>query len=53
MGVRGTTLEHAEDLARAGVSEITVGLSGDGHKYDLAPLREVIQWRDRYNQVNH
>jgi probable F420-dependent oxidoreductase len=37
----------AEDLAAAGVAELTVGVSGPD--YDLGELRELIAWRDRYN----
>jgi probable F420-dependent oxidoreductase len=37
----------ADDLADAGVTEITIGVGGPD--YDLGRLREAIQWRDRYN----
>jgi probable F420-dependent oxidoreductase len=37
----------ADDLADAGVAEITIGVGGPD--YDLGRLREAIQWRDRYN----
>ncbi|HEX3618517.1 MAG TPA: LLM class F420-dependent oxidoreductase [Solirubrobacteraceae bacterium] len=39
--------EIADDLADAGVAEITVGVGGPD--YDLGRLREAIQWRDSYN----
>jgi probable F420-dependent oxidoreductase len=48
-GVMGRTLEFADALADVGVHEVTVGIGGDGHGYDLAPLRELIEWRDRRN----
>jgi len=38
----------AEDLSNAGVTEVTVGVSGPD--YDLGQLRELIQWRDRHNR---
>lgn len=41
---------HAESLADAGVHELVIGIGGDGKGYDLGALRELIQWRDRYNQ---
>jgi len=40
-------LSIADDLADAGVAEITVGVGGPD--YDFGKLREAIQWRDRYN----
>jgi hypothetical protein len=40
-------LAIADDLADAGVAEITVGVGGPD--YDFGKLREAIQWRDRYN----
>ena len=36
----------AGPLADAGVDFFTVGIGGDGTKYDLAPVRELVQWRD-------
>lgn len=50
-GTRGKTIESAGDLADAGVHEITLGIGGDGHGYDLGRLRELIQWRDRLGAV--
>ncbi len=37
----------ADDLAAAGVAELTVGVGGPD--YDLGELRELIAWRDRHN----
>jgi len=48
-GAGSRTLEVADELADAGVHEITLGVGGDGTKYDLGELRELIQWRDRRN----
>ena len=28
---------------------MTIGIGGDGKSYDLAPLRELLEWRDRVN----
>lgn len=47
IGTFKDTLALADGFADAGVSEITVGISGPD--YDLGKLREVLQWRDRYN----
>jgi probable F420-dependent oxidoreductase len=41
--------KYADGLAAAGVSEVTVGIGGSPDGYDLGRLRELIQWRDRYN----
>jgi probable F420-dependent oxidoreductase len=41
------TLAVADDLADAGVSELTIRIGGPD--YDLGELREAIQWRDRRN----
>ena len=41
--------QYADDLAAAGVSEIEIGVGGSPSGYDLGPLRELVQWRDRYN----
>ena len=48
-GTRGRIVESADALAAAGVHELTIGLGGDGSKYDLGGLRELLQWRDAYN----
>jgi alkanesulfonate monooxygenase SsuD/methylene tetrahydromethanopterin reductase-like flavin-dependent oxidoreductase (luciferase family) len=45
-GAPRMTLDLAEDLADAGVHEITVGIGGDGSGYDLSQVRELVQWRD-------
>lgn len=42
-------LERADVLADAGVEHLIVGVGGDGRGYDLAPLRELVAWRDRRN----
>jgi alkanesulfonate monooxygenase SsuD/methylene tetrahydromethanopterin reductase-like flavin-dependent oxidoreductase (luciferase family) len=39
----------ADELADAGVSELTVQVGGSGSGYDLGELRELIAWRDRRN----
>jgi probable F420-dependent oxidoreductase len=48
-GVLKDVHAHADSLADAGVDEITIGIGGDGSRYDLGPLRELLQWRDRRN----
>ena len=45
-GIRPETLDQAGDLADAGVRHLILAVSGDGHGYDLAPLRELVAWRD-------
>jgi probable F420-dependent oxidoreductase len=42
-------LEHADDFIAAGVTELIVGVGGDGTGYDLGALRELIAWRDQLN----
>jgi probable F420-dependent oxidoreductase len=49
IGTRGPIADSADALAAAGVSELTVGVGGGPDGYDLGELREVVQWRDRYN----
>jgi probable F420-dependent oxidoreductase len=44
IGVPTARLELADAVADAGADEITVGF--DGPRYDLAPLREWLAWRD-------
>jgi probable F420-dependent oxidoreductase len=39
--------EAADALREAGVTHFTVGVGGDGHGYDLEPLRALVEWRDR------
>jgi probable F420-dependent oxidoreductase len=38
--------ERAEGLVDAGVTFLTVGIGGDGSKYDLGAVRELVQFRD-------
>ncbi|MBA2516527.1 MAG: LLM class F420-dependent oxidoreductase, partial [Solirubrobacterales bacterium] len=38
---------QAEGLRDAGVTHFIMGIGGDGSGYDLAPLRELAEWRDR------
>jgi probable F420-dependent oxidoreductase len=47
IGSQKNVLAIADELADAGVAEITVGVGGPD--YDLGELREAIRWRDRYN----
>jgi probable F420-dependent oxidoreductase len=49
IGTQGNILEEAAGLADAGATEVTIGLGGDGSKYDLGELRELLAWRDGYN----
>lgn len=49
-GTFGSVHDEAEGFAAAGIQEVTIGIGGDGRGYDLAPLRELLEWRDRYNQ---
>jgi probable F420-dependent oxidoreductase len=44
--VQRDDIRAAGPLCDAGVTHFTVGLAGDGHGYDLAPLRELVRWRD-------
>jgi probable F420-dependent oxidoreductase len=45
-GVPAEEPSVAEGLRDAGVTHFTMGIGGDGHGYDLGPLRELISWRD-------
>ena len=45
-------IEAADGLADAGISELTIGIGGDGHGYDLGPLKELLQWREHYNRTH-
>jgi probable F420-dependent oxidoreductase len=45
-GTRGKTRDDLEALHAAGVEHFIVDVGGDGRGYDLAPLREVLAWRD-------
>jgi len=48
-GIQADALETADDLVAAGVEHLIVGIGGDGTGYDLAPVRELVAWRDRVN----
>jgi probable F420-dependent oxidoreductase len=39
-------LDHVASLAEAGVQHFVLALGGDGHGHDLAPLRDLLAWRD-------
>ncbi|MBA2515210.1 MAG: LLM class F420-dependent oxidoreductase [Solirubrobacterales bacterium] len=45
-GVNAGQVEQAEGLRDAGVTHFIMGIGGDGSGYDLAPLRELAEWRD-------
>ncbi len=45
-GTHSGLLEIADELVDAGVTELELGIGGDGTGYDLGELRELIQWRD-------
>ena len=45
-GVNRGEVEAAEPLRDAGVTHFIMGIGGDGAKYDFAPLRELLEWRD-------
>jgi hypothetical protein len=40
-------VEHAERLHAAGVNHLTVSVDADGGGYDMAPVRRLVEWRDR------
>jgi probable F420-dependent oxidoreductase len=43
----GSTTGNGYDALRdAGVTHMTVGLTGSASGYDLGPLRELLEWRD-------
>jgi probable F420-dependent oxidoreductase len=47
IGSREPIIQHADALADAGVTELTVGVGGsDDGSYDLGEVRELLQWRD-------
>jgi probable F420-dependent oxidoreductase len=48
-GMQSGLLDNADDLIAEGVNHLIVGIGGDGKGYDLAPLRELVAWRDRKN----
>lgn len=39
-------LAHADEFADLGVDQLIVGIGGDGERYDLAQVRQLIEWRD-------
>ena len=45
--VNAGEVETADGLRDAGVTHFIMGIGGDGRGYDLAPLRELVEWRDR------
>jgi probable F420-dependent oxidoreductase len=47
--IQADSLEHADDLADAGVQQLILGVGGDGSGYDLSVLRELVAWRDARN----
>jgi probable F420-dependent oxidoreductase len=49
IGSQENIAEIADELADAGVSELTIGIGGDGSGYDLGELREMLAWRDGRN----
>ena len=49
IGATGSILDSADELADAGVHELTIGVTGGPDGYDLGELRELVQWRDRRN----
>jgi probable F420-dependent oxidoreductase len=48
-GIHANLSAHLDDFAAAGIQHVIVGIGGDGSGYDLGPLRELVQWRDRVN----
>jgi probable F420-dependent oxidoreductase len=50
-GMQGALLDHADELIDAGVQHLILGIGGDGHGYDLGPLRELVAWRDARNRA--
>ena len=46
-GVNAGQLDKAESLVEAGVTHLIIGIGGDGRGYDLAPARELLEWRDQ------
>ena len=46
-GTRNTSEADRDAMVEAGVEHFIAGIGGDGSSYDLAPLRELIEWRDR------
>jgi probable F420-dependent oxidoreductase len=48
-GMHSGLLDNADALADAGVTELVLGVGGDGDGYDLGQVRELIAWRDARN----
>jgi len=48
-GVHDDPLEHADELADAGVQHLIMGIGGDGTGYDVSPLKDLVRWRDERN----
>jgi probable F420-dependent oxidoreductase len=44
--VPGGNPRTADSLRDAGVAHFTVAVGGDGRGYDLAPVRQLVRWRD-------
>jgi probable F420-dependent oxidoreductase len=42
----GLVERQAEPLVEAGVTHLHIAVGGDGKGYDLAPVRELVEWRD-------
>ncbi len=45
-GAQGLDAAGADELVDAGVQHLILGVGGDGSGYDLAAVRELVQWRD-------
>jgi probable F420-dependent oxidoreductase len=43
--------ERAEELTRAGVGHVIVKLPAGDRGYDVGPVRELAQWRDRHGHA--
>jgi probable F420-dependent oxidoreductase len=48
-GVMGNLLDHVDELHADGVETFVLGVGGDGQRYDLSRLHELVAWRDRIN----
>jgi probable F420-dependent oxidoreductase len=46
LSVPANDIGRAAALHAQGVDQFTVGIGGDGHGYDLGPLRQLVRWRD-------
>jgi probable F420-dependent oxidoreductase len=45
--VEAGEVERAEALADAGIGHVLVKINGSDRGYDLGPVRELVQWRER------